>query len=32
MLMLGTVMVAIRLRQEDVQREIDFLRRTAHAL
>jgi heme exporter protein C len=32
MLMLGIVMVAIRLRQEDAQREIDSLRRTAHAL
>src|ERR1039457_3921464 len=32
MLMLGIVMVAVRLRQEDAQREIDSLRRTAHAL
>jgi hypothetical protein len=32
MLMLGVVMVAVRLRLEDAQREIDALRRTAHAL
>jgi heme exporter protein C len=32
MLMLGVVMVAVRLRLEDAQREIDSLRRTAHAL
>ena len=32
MLLLGIVMVAVRLRQEDAQREIDSLRRTAHAL
>jgi hypothetical protein len=32
MMLLGIVMVAIRLRQEDAQREIDSLRRTAHAL
>jgi hypothetical protein len=31
MLMLGTVMTMIRLRQEEVQREIDSLRRLAHA-
>jgi heme exporter protein C len=32
MVMLGIVMVAVRLRQEEAQREIDSLRRTAHAL
>ncbi len=32
MLMLGIVIAAVRLRQEDAQREIDSLRRTAHAL
>lgn len=32
MLLLGTVMVAVRLRQEEAQREIDSLRRMAHAL
>ena len=32
MLMLGVVMAAVRLRQEDAQREIDSLRRMAHAL
>ena len=32
MLLLGIVMVAVRLRQEEAQREIDSLRRTAHAL
>jgi heme exporter protein C len=31
MLLLGIVMTAVRLRQEDAQREIDSLRRTAHA-
>jgi hypothetical protein len=32
MMLLGIVMVAVRLRQEEAQREIDSLRRTAHAL
>jgi heme exporter protein C len=32
MLMFALVMVAIRLRQEEAQREIDYLRRLAHAL
>src|SRR5579872_1159101 len=32
LLMLGTVMTAIRLRQEETQREIDYVRRMAHAL
>jgi heme exporter protein C len=32
MVLLGVVLVAIRLRQEDSQREIDSLRRMAHAL
>jgi heme exporter protein C len=32
MLLLGIVMVAVRLRQEEAQREIDSLRRMAHAL
>jgi hypothetical protein len=32
MLLLGIVMVAVRLRQEEAQREIDSQRRTAHAL
>lgn len=32
MILLGTVLIAIRLRQEDSQREIDSLRRMAHAL
>lgn len=32
LMMLGIVMAAIRLRQEESQREIDSLRRTAHAL
>jgi heme exporter protein C len=32
MVLLGTVLIAIRLRQEDSQREIDSLRRMAHAL
>jgi heme exporter protein C len=32
MLLLGTVMVAVRWRQEEAQREIDSLRRMAHAL
>jgi heme exporter protein C len=32
LMMLGSVMVAIRLRQEQSQREIDYLRRMAHAL
>jgi heme exporter protein C len=32
LLMLGTVMMLIRLRLEDTQREIDSLRRMAHAL
>jgi heme exporter protein C len=32
MLMLGTVMTAVRLRQEESQREIDSLRRTAHTI
>jgi hypothetical protein len=31
MMLLGIVMVAVRLRQEEAQREIDSLRRTAHA-
>jgi heme exporter protein C len=31
MVMLGVVITAVRLRQEDVQREIDYVRRTAHA-
>src|ERR1051325_3113437 len=30
--LVGVVMVAVRLRQEDAQREIDSLRRMAHAL
>jgi heme exporter protein C len=32
MVLLGTVLTAIRLRQEESQREIDSLRRTAHAM
>jgi heme exporter protein C len=32
MLLLGIVMVAVRLRQEEAQREIDSLRRMAHTL
>ena len=32
MLMLGVVVAAVRLRLEDAQREIDSLRRTAHAI
>ncbi|HXB73770.1 MAG TPA: cytochrome c biogenesis protein CcsA [Candidatus Acidoferrales bacterium] len=32
MILLGTVLTAVRLRQEDSQREIDSLRRMAHAL
>ena len=32
MLMLGAVLTLVRLRQEDAQREIDSLRRMAHAL
>src|SRR3989442_7780738 len=32
MVLLATLMTAVRLRQEDRQREIDALRRTAHAL
>lgn len=32
MLMFALVMVAVRLRQEEAQREIDYLRRLAHAL
>ena len=32
MALLGTVMVAVRLRQEDFQRELDSLRREAHAI
>jgi heme exporter protein C len=32
MIMLGAVLIAVRLRQEDSQREIDSLRRMAHAL
>jgi hypothetical protein len=32
MLLLGGVLVAIRLRQEQAQREIDSLRRYAHAM
>jgi heme exporter protein C len=32
MILLGTVLIAVRLRQEDSQREIDSLRRMAHAL
>ncbi len=31
MVMLGTVMMVVRYRQEEVQREIDAVRRTAHA-
>ncbi len=31
MVMLGTVMLVVRYRQEEVQREIDAVRRTAHA-
>jgi len=31
-LLIGLVLVLIRLRQEETQREIDALRRTAHAL
>ena len=31
MVMLGTVLMAVRYRQEEVQREIDAVRRTAHA-
>jgi cell division protein FtsL len=31
-LMLAVVIIAVRLRQEDTQREIDYLRRMAHAL
>ena len=32
MLMLACVLIAVRLRQEEAQREIDYLRRLAHAL
>ena len=32
MILLGIVLTAIRLRQEEVQREIDSLRRYAHAV
>jgi heme exporter protein C len=32
MILLGVVLTAVRLRQEDAQREIDSLRRMAHAL
>src|SRR4029077_14743706 len=32
MILLGAVLIAVRLRQEDSQREIDSLRRMAHAL
>lgn len=32
LLLLGGVMVAVRLRQEETQREIDYVRRLAHAL
>jgi heme exporter protein C len=32
MLLLGTIMTMVRLRQEDAQRELDSLRRLAHAL
>ena len=32
MILLGIVLVAVRLRQEDAQREIDSLRRMAHAM
>jgi len=32
MLMLAIVLIAVRLRQEEAQREIDYLRRLAHAL
>jgi heme exporter protein C len=32
MLMLGIVMTAVRYRQEEAQREIDSLRRMAHAI
>ncbi len=32
LLMLGTVMTLVRLRQEETQREIDYVRRMAHAL
>jgi heme exporter protein C len=31
-ILLGAVMIAVRFRQEETQREIDSLRRTAHAL
>ena len=31
MLLLGIVLTVVRLRQEESQREIDSLRRTAHA-
>jgi hypothetical protein len=32
LLLLGLIFVLVRLRQEEVQREIDALRRYAHAL
>jgi hypothetical protein len=32
MIMLGVVMTAIRWRQEETQRELDSLRRSAHSL
>ena len=32
MMLLGAVMTVVRLRQEDAQRELDSLRRTAHAM
>ena len=30
--LLAVVIIAVRLRQEDTQREIDYLRRVVHAL
>jgi hypothetical protein len=32
MVLLGAVITAVRLRQEEAQRELDSLRRMAHAL
>jgi hypothetical protein len=32
MMLLGAVMTVVRVRQEDTQRELDSLRRTAHAM
>ncbi len=32
MVLLGTVMTVVRMRQENIQRELDSLRRTAHAM